>query len=95
MFHVLGNAMGEASGPTGSNIKPILAAAAGQMVAIVKELRVVNWAENVDVQNAMRNRMDDYFFDIIRDEHGIEVAPEQIDAIVDSVLKVARARMAV
>jgi type I restriction enzyme, R subunit len=42
----------------------------------------------------MRNRMDDYFFDVIRDQYGVELSPEQIDDIVDSVLKVARARMA-
>jgi type I restriction enzyme R subunit len=60
----------------------------------VKDLKVVNWTENPDVQNAMRNRMDDYFFDVVRDEHGVQLEPDQIDVIVDSVLKVARARMA-
>lgn len=82
------------TGPQGGNIRPVLAAAALELVSIVKTLKVVNWTENVDVQNAMRNRMDDYFFDVVRDQHGIALEPEQIDAIVDAVLKVARARMA-
>ena len=94
VFNSLNNAMGGIGGPQGGNIRPVLAAAALELVSIVKSLKVVNWTENVDVQNAMRNRMDDYFFDVIRDQNGIAMAPEQIDAIVDGVLKVARARMA-
>jgi type I restriction enzyme R subunit len=94
VFNSLDNAMADIVGPQGGNIRPVLAAAALELVSIVKTLKVVNWTENVDVQNAMRNRMDDYFFDVIRDQHGIELTPDQIDAIVDSVLKVARARMA-
>jgi type I restriction enzyme R subunit len=94
VFNSLNNAIGSFAGPQGGNIRPALAAAALELVSIVKGLKVVNWTENVDVQNAMRNRMDDYFFDIIRDQYSVELSPEQIDDIVDSVLKVARARMA-
>lgn len=94
VFHVLGNAMSSLAGPQGGNIRPVLASAALELVGIVRDLKVVNWIENPDVQNAMRNRMDDYFFDVIRDEHGVQLEPDQIDVIVDSVLKVARARMA-
>jgi type I restriction enzyme R subunit len=94
VFNSLEYAFGGILGPQGANVRPVLAAAALELVSIVKALKVVNWTENVDVQNAMRNRIDDYFFDVIRDRHGIELAPDQIDAIVDSVLKVARARMA-
>lgn len=78
----------------GGNIKPVIADAALQVVGIVRDLKVVNWTENVDVQNAMRNRMDDYFFDVMAGEHGIALKPDQIDAMVDSILKLARARMA-
>lgn len=94
IYHVLGNAMGGFVIPQGVDMEPILSSAAIQLVEIVKDLRVVNWTENPDVQNAMRNRMDDFFFDHVRGEHGIELSPEQIDTIVDSVLRVARARMA-
>lgn len=94
VFNSLNNAMGATTGPRGGYIRPVLAAAALELVSIVKTLRVVNWTENVDVQNAMRNRMDDYFFDVIRDQNGIDLAPEQIDSIVDGILKIARARMA-
>ena len=94
MFHVLGNSLRDLSAERSPNLEPILTSAAIELVAIVKDLRVVNWAENPDVQNAMRNRMDDFFFDHICGEHEIKLSPEQIDTIVDSVLRVARARMA-
>ena len=94
VFNSLNNAVGGIAGPQGGNIRPVLASAALELVSIVKNLKVVNWTENVDIQNAMRNHMDDYFFEVVRDQHGIELTPEQIDMIVDAVLKVARARMA-
>jgi type I restriction enzyme, R subunit len=94
VFNSLNNAIGSIAGPQGGNIRPVLATAALELVSIVTGLKVVSWTENVDVQNAMRNRMDDYFFDVIRDQHGIELAPEQIDTIVDGILRIARARMA-
>ena len=53
----------------------------------------MNFANNEAVQNAMRNDMDDYFFDVIRDAHGVAISPAQIDAIVDRILGVARAQM--
>jgi type I restriction enzyme R subunit len=94
MYHVLANAVHGFAAPQSVDMEPILSSAAIQLVEIVKDLRVVNWTENPDVQNAMRNRMDDFFFDHVRGEYGIELSPEQIDTIVDSVLRVARARMA-
>lgn len=94
IFNTLNNAIGGIVRPKNGNSRSILASAALKLVGIVKDLKVVNWTENVDVQNDMRNRMDDYFFDVVRDQHSVDLAPDQIDAIVDSVLKVARARMA-
>ncbi|WP_322514711.1 HsdR family type I site-specific deoxyribonuclease [Rhodopseudomonas palustris] len=94
VFNSLQNAMNGPADLHGSSIRPVLAAAALELVSIVKALKVVNWTENVDVQNAMRNRMDDYFFDVVRDQHSVDLSPEQIDALVDGVLKIARARMA-
>lgn len=94
IFHALGNSLRGLAIARSADVEPILTSAAIELVAIVKDLRVVNWAENPDVQNAMRNRMDDFFFDHICGEQGIELSPDQIDTIVDSVLRVARARMA-
>lgn len=92
VFNLLEAAL--AGGKSNDERRSIAAAAALVLVAIVKELRVVNWTENPDVQNAMRNRMDDYFFDVVRDQHALQLPTDEIDALVDGVLKIARARMA-
>ncbi|MBK9080495.1 MAG: DUF3387 domain-containing protein [Hyphomicrobium sp.] len=93
VFNALTTGLAENQEVAGGNLQPILAATALHLVGIVRELKVVNWTENTDVQNAMRNRMDDYFFDVIGADHGIKLEPAQIDELVDSVLKLARARM--
>jgi type I restriction enzyme R subunit len=92
IFHELDQALGSVIGSAKADRRTVLSSAALELVAIIKELRVVNWTTNVDVQNAMRNRMDDYFFDHIRDELGIELSPDQVDALVDGILRGARAR---
>ena len=35
---------------------------------IIARRRVVNWAQRDDIQNEMRNDLDDYLFDVMRDE---------------------------
>ena len=40
------------------------------------------------------NDIDDYFFDIVRDELGIDVSNEAMDAIIEKVMQIARLRMA-
>jgi len=93
MFSTLENAMKDLSPGRGVDLRAVAAGAAIAMVSIVRALKVVNWTENVDVQNAMRNQMDDYFFDVVRDEQGVAIEPVKLDAIVDAVMRVARARM--
>ena len=62
----------------------ILAAVAVEQVSIVKHLKVVGWTENMDVQNALRNRMDECFSDIVQGQCGIQLAREHIVIIVAS-----------
>ena len=47
-----------------------------------------------DVENAMKNDIDDYIFDVIRSEHDVPIAPEAIDALIDRLLMVARRQAA-
>jgi type I restriction enzyme, R subunit len=42
----------------------------------------------------MRNDLDDYLFDVVRDERGVALTEETIDEIVDRVIVIARARLA-
>jgi type I restriction enzyme, R subunit len=47
-------------------IEDVSADAAQRIVDIVKSHRRVDWASNLDVENAMKNDIDDYVFDVLR-----------------------------
>ncbi len=60
---------------------------------IVQKRRVVNWAQREDIQNDMRNDLDDYLFDVVRDQKGYALTPDAMDDIIGRLLSIARARM--
>ena len=74
-----------------SDIAADIALAIGQIVA---RHRIVNWTRNEDVQKAMVNDIDDYLFDVVRDEKGLSLSPETMDGIIEQVMRIARLRMA-
>jgi type I restriction enzyme R subunit len=49
------------------------------------------WSNDV-AQNNMRNAIDDYFFDVLRDQKGIGVPVEMLDDLEQKILDLARAR---
>ena len=40
----------------------------------------------------MRNAIDDYFFDVLRDEEGVELEVEALDELEKRIMNLARAR---
>ena len=60
---------------------------------IIERLRRVGWQYDRDVQNDMRNAMDDFFFDDIMSEDGVDIDPVVMDGIINEVLAAARVRM--
>ena len=58
---------------------------------IISQLRIVNWEDNVDVQNKMRNQIEDYLFEL-KDEHDLDLNFERIDEIMEQCLDIAKAR---
>ncbi len=61
---------------------------------IIEKHRIVNWTHNADVQKSMINDIDDYLFDVVRDERGVPVSNEVMDSIIERVMQIARLRMA-
>lgn len=58
---------------------------------IVKENQIVNWVNNVDIQNRMKGAIEDYLFEL-KEEHGIDLTFEDIDRILELCLDIARVR---
>ena len=62
------------------------------IVGIIKHHHIVDVWMNEVAQNNMRNAIDDYFFDVIRDEKGIDFPMDKLDEIEIQIMEVARAR---
>ncbi|MGE5486120.1 MAG: type I restriction endonuclease subunit R [Ignavibacteriales bacterium] len=72
-----------------------VAAAADAAIAIdniVASLRVVNWATNIDVQNQMRNRIDESLFEL-KKKYGFGLPLDQMNDIIEKCLNVAKVRV--
>jgi type I restriction enzyme R subunit len=77
----------------GTDVRADAGEAAEAMLDIIARRRVVNWAQRDDIQNEMRNDLDDYLFDVMRDRKGHPLTPDSMDEIIDRILSIARTRM--
>lgn len=59
---------------------------------IIRRMRIVNWDTNTDIQNQMRNKIEDYLFEI-KNEYKMELTFEEIDSIMDQCLDIAKVRI--
>ena len=72
--------------------RDLVAEVAHALVEIVKRRHIVDVWSNAEAQNAMRNAIDDYFFDVLRDEKGIDLPTEVLDELQQKIMNVARVR---
>ena len=69
----------------------LLAEVACDIERVIRQHAIVRWRENTDAQNAMRNDLDDLLFSLQRTK-GITLTFEQMDAILEVILRIARNR---
>ncbi|MBP7653087.1 type I restriction endonuclease subunit R [Candidatus Dependentiae bacterium] len=74
-----------------SDLKELYADVAIKIDDIIRELKIVDWQNNSDVQNKMRNTIEDYLFDI-KELHNLKITFDQIDLIMDESINVAKIR---
>jgi type I restriction enzyme R subunit len=65
-----------------------------EISSIVQKRRKVGWQHDRDIENIIRNDIDDFFFEELRGRRGILIDPAILDGIVDDVLASARVRLA-
>jgi len=58
---------------------------------IIQHERIVSWTTNMDVQNRMKNAIDDYLHEVMEEE-GFELTYDDIDRILEKCLDIARRR---
>lgn len=62
------------------------------VIAIIHRHHIVDIWSNDVAQNAMRNAIDDYFFDVLRDERGVTLPIDILNDIESRIMDLARAR---
>ena len=62
------------------------------IIEIIKFHHIVDVWSNDVAQNNMRNAIDDYFFDVLRDQKGIELPVNVLDELEIRIMDLARAR---
>ena len=65
-----------------------------EIIAIIKSHLIVDIWSNEVAQNNLRNAIDDYFFDVLRDEKGIDLPVAVLDDLELKIIGLARARFA-
>lgn len=65
-----------------------------EIIDIIKPHLIVDIWSNEVAQNNLRNAIDDYFFDVLRDERGVDLPVEVLDDLELKIMDLARARFA-
>lgn len=57
---------------------------------IIKKKIVVHWVKNIKVINEMKELLDNYFFDVVKEEMKINFNSENLNDIIDSLVDIAK-----
>jgi type I restriction enzyme, R subunit len=63
-----------------------------KIVDIIRENLIVDVWSNDVAKNKIRNGIEDYFFDVVRDQKGIELSLDKLDDVELKIMDLARAR---
>lgn len=72
-----------------TGLDDVAAQAATAIQEIVERHRTVNWAQNVDVRNRMKNEIEDYLYRT-EQQRGLALSVEGIDELLDRALTIAQ-----
>ena len=75
----------------GFDLPSIGASAALRIDEIIQQEKIVNWTTNLDVQNRMKNAIEDYLHDV-KGESGLVLSFDEIDRIMEKCLDIGRRR---
>lgn len=58
---------------------------------IIDEHRIVRWVDNIDIQNQMKNDIEDHLFEV-QEDNGFDLDFDTIDDILDRIIEIAKVR---
>lgn len=91
MYGVMLEAVGDGAFDGRKHQKEISAEAGLQIDEIIRTKKIVNWTTNTDIQNQMKNAIEDYLFEL-KVSHGLDLSFDDIDRIMEVCLEIARQR---
>jgi type I restriction enzyme R subunit len=56
---------------------------------ILKTESIVDWYKNNEVKRVMRNKVDDYLYDVVKVEKGVDLSSEDIEKLLGTILELA------
>ena len=57
--------------------------------SIVRNEAIIDWYKNIDVKRKMRNSIDDYLYDVVKSQKGIDINSDQTKTIIDNIIQLA------
>jgi len=87
-YGVINDVFGRLKAPP-SDPRKIATETAIEIDRIIRETRVVDWNSKPDVQNEMRNQIDDCLYEL-KKHQGIDLSFDDMDFIIDSSISIAR-----
>jgi type I restriction enzyme R subunit len=59
------------------------------IVGIVRNEAIVDWYKNIDVKRKMMNAIDDYLYDVVKNQKNIELTYDEMKTIINTVIQLA------
>ena len=93
-YGVLGESLAEANGQADAKTlsEVEIANAALDIIEIIKKYHIVDVWSNEIAQNEMRNAIDDYYYDVLREQKGLILTDAQLNDLENKIMNLARAR---
>jgi type I restriction enzyme, R subunit len=91
-YGVVNEIVGKMPLPDGKKAKDVSAEIALKIDEIIKAKKVVDWTNNLDTQNEIRNLIDDYLFSV-KENDNIDLDFDSMDRIIEESLEIAKKRI--
>jgi type I restriction enzyme R subunit len=66
-----------------------LAAMTKAMAGIVEKHKIVDWHQNVEVERRIRMELEDYIFDVVREEYAASLTIDEVDELISMIWTLA------
>ena len=60
-----------------------------ELYNILQKEGIVDWYKNAEVKRIMINKIDDYLYDVVKEERGINLSSEEMKEIIETTMKLA------